>query len=98
MHRLSKRLRAIPAATSERRALLQLDPFHLAQLALKDATKAAELAPTTKAFELQVIESQTCHQACSVLQQDPSLYVIPQNEYMKHYADKSPPETPLFSM
>lgn len=81
VHRLSKRLRAIPAATSERRALLQLDPFHLAQLALKDATKAAELAPTTKAFELQVMELQTCKRACTVVQLDPVVYVVLQNEY-----------------
>ena len=51
--RLSARLRTIPAAASERRALLQLDPFHLAQLALKDASKAADLSPSTEAYYLQ---------------------------------------------
>ncbi|KAL3138492.1 hypothetical protein ABBQ32_006282 [Trebouxia sp. C0010 RCD-2024] len=51
--RLSKHLRAIPAAQSERQALSGLDPFHLAHLALNDACKAADLAPTAKAYELQ---------------------------------------------
>ncbi len=53
--RLSKYLRAIPAAQSERQALSGLDPFHLAHLALNDATKAAELTRSAKAYELQVI-------------------------------------------
>ena len=52
--RLSNHLRAIPAWQSERQALSGLDPFHLAHLALNDATKAAELAPTAKTYELQV--------------------------------------------
>lgn len=51
--RLSNHLRAIPAWQSERQALSGLDPFHLAHLALNDATKAAELAPTAKTYELQ---------------------------------------------
>ena len=54
--RLSRHLRAIPAAQSERQALSGLDPFHLAHLALNDACKAAELAPTASAYELQVYE------------------------------------------
>ena len=52
--RLSRYLRAIPAAQSERQALSGLDPFHLAHLALNDATKAAELAVSARAYELQV--------------------------------------------
>lgn len=51
--RLSKYLRAIPAAQSERQQLSGLDPFHLAHLALNDACKAAEFAPSARAYELQ---------------------------------------------
>jgi len=43
--RLSAKLRAIPAASSEARALFGLDPLHLADLALRDACRAAALAP-----------------------------------------------------
>lgn len=42
---LSTRLRSIPAAESESRALFGLDPAHLAELALRDASRARELAP-----------------------------------------------------
>ena len=44
-HSLSTRLRSIPAADSESRALFGLDPTHLAELALRDATRAADVAP-----------------------------------------------------
>ncbi|WIA19665.1 hypothetical protein OEZ85_005596 [Tetradesmus obliquus] len=43
---MCKHIRSIPARTSERRALYGHDPTHLAQLALKDAEKAAHAAPT----------------------------------------------------
>ena len=59
LYRLSRHLRAIPAAQSERQALSGLDPFHLAHLALNDACKAADLAPTAKAYELQVMMDPT---------------------------------------
>eukprot|EP00775_Hariotina_reticulata_P012534 gene12534-12667_t len=44
--RLSEFIRSIPARTSERRAMYHHDPAHLAQLALKDAEKAALIKPT----------------------------------------------------
>ena len=43
--RLAAATRAIPAAQSEARALFGLDPTHLAELALRDASRARALAP-----------------------------------------------------
>ncbi|KIZ03391.1 hypothetical protein MNEG_4574, partial [Monoraphidium neglectum] len=42
----SMQLRSRPAALSESRAIFAPDPTHLAQLALKDAERAAQLRPT----------------------------------------------------
>ena len=53
--RLSKKLRSIPAAESEQRALFGLDPTHLAQLALKDAKRAVSLVPQSPAALCQQV-------------------------------------------
>jgi hypothetical protein len=50
---LCQRLRSIPAAQSEAHALYGLDPFTLAQLALKDAQRAVTLQPAWPRAHLQ---------------------------------------------
>lgn len=52
---MSKSYRSRPAERSEYSALYGLDPTHLAQLALADATKATELQPgKVDAYEFKV--------------------------------------------
>ncbi len=52
---LSKRIRSIPAAQSEYAAITGQDPCMLAQLAFKDAQRAATIRPSwAKCFLLQV--------------------------------------------
>lgn len=52
---LSQKLREIPAAQSESNALYGLDPMHLSQLALRDATRAAAMLPKQPTAHLQQV-------------------------------------------
>ena len=55
--RMCQTLRGIPAAVSEHEALYGLDPMALAQLALKDASKAVEMAPDWPRVHLLQVSS-----------------------------------------
>ena len=64
---LSKRIRSIPAAQSEYAAITGQDPCMLAQLAYKDAQRAATIRPSwAKCFLLQVTSAcMQPHAACA---------------------------------
>ena len=57
--RLSRQVREIPAAHSERNALYGLDPMHLAQLALRDSSRAVDLGHCLPQARLQQVGC--CH-------------------------------------
>ncbi len=62
---LSKRIRSIPAAQSEYAAITGQDPCMLAQLAYKDAQRAATIRPSwAKCFLLQVTSACARPHAC----------------------------------
>ena len=64
---LSQKLREIPAAQSESNALYGLDPMHLSQLALRDATRAAAMLPKQPTAHLQQVCSQLALQPSRLL-------------------------------
>lgn len=53
--RLASLLRSIPAADSEEWALNGLDPTQLATMALKDALRGSEVAPSSSSFKRQSV-------------------------------------------
>ena len=66
-------LRGIPAAVSEHEALYGLDPMALAQLALKDASKAVEMVPDWPRVRLLQVSRQQrlgCIRCSAVLRPD----------------------------